>query len=400
MKRILIFHHYNSAIGAGLCLLHIVESLKFDYRIAVVLPKGGDLSAKLKTIGIETYETDGDPVGYQHYNGSTTNFFSLRHLMNILLITRSIGRIEQYIDDYKPDIVAVNSMTLFWIGKIAHSREIRTVCFHRETYKQGMFGLRTRYMKMRIRKDFDAVAYISNFDLKETGITDYLAVRITDKVELNKYYTDKSRDYWRKKLNLPMEEKLILYCGGCSKLKGGLTAVSALKYIQNKRVRLVFLQYTKAPLIQTTKQRIRSSLKRILRKDYQYLVEKKICDAHLEERVIFRPSTDCIEQYFLACDAIVFPSHLAHQARPIYEAGAARIPIFISDFPNTREFATEKNAYLFKPNDSKALANRINEWINNPNEATKRIELNEIMTLDNHDLKQLRVQLICLLSKL
>ena len=400
MQRILVFHHYNSAIGAGLCLLHIVESLKMDYQIAVVLPKGGDLPNKLKAIGIETYETDGDPVAYQHYNGSTTNFFSLRYLKNILQINHSISRIAQYIDDYRPDIIAVNSMTLFWIGKIAHSKGIKAICFHRETYKHSMFGLRTQYMKKHIREDFEAVVYISNYDLKATGKTDHLAVRITDKVALNKYHTDRNKDYWRKKLNLPIGGKLILYCGGCSKLKGGLTAVSALKDVENRNLRLVFLQYKKAVLPQTIKQRIRVLLKRILRKDYQYLIEKKICNAHLENRVIFRSSTDSVEQYFLACDAVVFPSHLAHQARPIYEAGAARIPIFISDFPNTREFATEKNAYLFKPDDSKALADRINEWINNLDEATKRIKLNEVMTLKNHDLTQLHDQLSSLLNKL
>lgn len=75
--------------------------------------------------------------------------------------------------------------------------------------------------------------------------------------------------------------------------------------------------------------------------------------------IIFHPSTDKVEKYFTACDAAVFPSTLAHQARPIYEAGAAEIPIFISDFENTKEFVTEENGYCFQVNNAEELAERI-----------------------------------------
>ncbi|MGN1216380.1 MAG: glycosyltransferase family 4 protein [Phocaeicola sp.] len=398
MKKILIFHHYNSAIGAGLCLLHIVASIKDDYQVSVVLPAGGDLPEKLRALHIGVYETAKDPVAYQHYNGSTTRAFSLRHWKNIRAIECSKGRIIQYIEDFQPDIVAVNSMTLFWIGKIAHDRGIRTVCFHRETFKHGLLGLRTRYIKQHIKDDFDAVAYISDYDRIEAGETNRIAVRITDKVELSKYDSAEDKTYWRQKLGLPLDKKLILYCGGCSRLKGGLTAVSAMKYVKNKLTNLVFLQYQKAPAVTTTKQKLRNILKRMLHKDYQYLVEREISQADLMDRVILCPATDCVEQYFLACDAVVFPSHLAHQARPIYEAGAARIPIFLSDFPNTREFATEENAYLCKPDDPKALADRINEWIDNPDQVIARVKRNEQMTRENHDLRQLRDQVISLLG--
>lgn len=398
MKKLLIFHHYNSAIGAGLCLLHIVSSIKNDYKVKVVLPTGGDLPEKLRDLQVDVYETAEDPVAYQHYNGSTTRAFSLRHWKNIRAIECSKARIIQYIEDFRPDIVVVNSMTLFWIGKIAHDRGVRTVCFHRETFKHGLLGLRTQYIKQHIQDDFDAVAYISNYDRMETEKTNRIAVRITDKVDLSKYYSTEDKVYWRRKLGLPLDKKLILYCGGCSRLKGGLTAVSAMKYVRNTLTDLVFLQYQKAPVETTAKQKLRNMMKRMLHKDYQYLIEREINQADLVDRVILCPGTDCVEQYFLACDAVVFPSHLAHQARPIYEAGAARIPVFISDFPNTSEFATEKNTYLFKPDDPKALADRINEWIDEPDQAAIRIALNERMTRENHDLRQLRNQVISLLG--
>lgn len=61
----------------------------------------------------------------------------------------------------------------------------------------------------------------------------------------------------------------------------------------------------------------------------------------------------------MACDAVVFPCHNPHQARPIYEAGIAKKPIIISDFPNYSEFVDDTNAWLFPADDSQKLADCI-----------------------------------------
>ena len=392
MKKILFFHHYNSAIGAGICLIHIVRAIKEDFEITVALPKGGNLPMKIRDIGVNVIECDNSPCAYMHYNGSTTRFFSLRHLKNIVNIQNDRCNVKRIIEEVNPDIIAVNSMTLFWIGDVGHKLGKKTICFHRETYKKGIFGLRSSYIKKRLKRDFDGVAFISYYDMEQTGNSKYKFVRITDKVDLN-IYNSRQKEKIRQELGLPKNDILILYTGGCNKLKGGLVAVKSLKFVKHQHIKLLFLQYSKMDFSKGIKV-IKLIIKRIFRKDYQFIVEKEIAKSGLDDRIIFHPSTDEVEKYFIACDAVVFPSTLAHQARPIYEAGAAEIPIFISDFANTKEFVTEENGYCFQVNNAEELAERIDEWLDNQEDAKKKILANKEKTYQEHNLASLNKELL------
>ena len=297
----------------------------------------------------------------------------------------------------KPDIIAVNSMTLFWIGSICQQMRIPVVCFHRETYKKGLIGVRSSIVKHALKTKFDGVACISNFDRKQTGNSHNTSLRITDKVDLSLYeLVDKAQV--REKLMLPQNKKLVLFTGGCSRLKGGLIAVKALEYISDKDVALVFLQYEPDSTKMGFKNQAKERIKVLLRKNYKRLIENEIESNNLKEKVYFRPSTMKVNEYFLACDMVVFPSEIPHQARPIYEAGAARIPIVISDYVNTEEFVTEKNGYLFKPHSAKSLASRIVECFTNQQVMDKKVSLNYQMTKKNHDLNNLRGEVVNLLN--
>ena len=59
-KKLLIFHQHDTCVGAGLCLIQIVQALKKNYDITVCLPKnGGNLNnllikEKIKTIYISS----------------------------------------------------------------------------------------------------------------------------------------------------------------------------------------------------------------------------------------------------------------------------------------------------------------------------------------------------------
>ena len=398
MKKILIFHHYNSSIGAGLCLLHIVKSICNDYEVVVVLPEGGDLNDMLNDLRVKTINIENTPVAYGHYNGSKMPFFSFRHLKNIISILKNARVIKKIIIDQAPDIIAINSMTLFWIGIVSNSLNIPIVCFHRETYKKGLLGFRSRIIKYVLLRYFSGIAYISNFDRVQTGKTDKISIRITDKVDLE-LYSCKNKCLLRDELGLPHNKKLILFTGGCSRLKGGLIAVKAMELIKEDFI-LVFLQYEPDIIPSTLLSVIKERIKKIFKKNYKYLIECEIRNNSLSDRVILRPATNCVNKYFMACDAVVFPSEEAHQARPIYEAGAAQIPIFISDFLNTREFLTEKNGYLFSPHNPKDLALRIDECFSNEYIKKNKIIYNYQMTLDNHNITKLKEEVLSFLNSI
>ena len=109
--------------------------------------------------------------------------------------------------------------------------------------------------------------------------------------------------------------------------------------------------------------------------------------------MIFKPSTTNVQDYFSICDIVVFPSTEAHQARPIYEAGAAKIPIIITDFPNTKEFIKDgETGFEFKYNDAIDLSNKIMEVYKNYNDINDVIEKNYLNAINDHNIDDLKIE--------
>ena len=296
MKKLLVFHHYNSSLGAGLSLLHILQSLdRGEFDIHVCLPAiSGDLDKKIIAMGIHVIYAK-SVCAYMHFNGSPVPCMSLRHLRNIQAIRTNKVEIRDIIFKEKPDIVIVNSMTLFWIGAIAKKNHVQSICFHRETYKHGLLGVRSAYIKKRLCADFDIVVFLSNYDMKQTPKGAAKFVRITDKVDVQSYEMLK-QDVCRNQLNLPATDTpLILYVGGMAELKGPEILVHALEKMKHTDAKLVFLQY-QPQYLNGIKAKVKNVIKILLGKNLQYRIESFINRHNLSERIIFRPATDCVEK--------------------------------------------------------------------------------------------------------
>lgn len=400
MKKILFFHHNVSAVGAGLSALHIIKNIpQEDYQLVVCIPNGkGDLGDKLEKMDIKVRRDICHSCTYTHVNGYHYNLFSISHFHNIYELFKSRKVIERVLQEEKPDIVMVNSMTLFWIGRLARKSGAKTVCFHRETYCKGLFGLRTAYIKYRLNKDFDKIVFLSKYDMQQTGKHYEKYVIITDKVDPKLYEGLCQKDV-RHELQLPADDKLILFAGGISKLKGIEVILEAINIMQTD-AKLIILQYRKLPKLTSGIRGWRQKIRRLQNKDTNYWAEKYIKSHHLEDKLILRGQTDEVEKYFTACDLVVFPSQEAHQARPIFEAGIAKKPIAVSDFENTREYLDEENGWCVKHNDVKEWADICDEILNGGERNNGKIEINYNKTLKNNNLDNQKKDINDLISML
>ena len=351
MKKVLFIHHNTISVGAGLSALQIVGNIpQKSYDITVCMPNGeGDLASKFEAMGVKVRNEIPCTCTYTHVSGYHYNVFSISHIHNVFELLRAKKTIENVIEEEKPDIVIVNSMTLFWIGKIAKRAGAKTVCFDRETYCQGMFGVRTRYIKSKLNRDFDKIVFLSEYDMMQTGKNFDKYVKITDKVD-PVLYEKINKNETRRELKLPCDEKLILYTGGISTLKGIEVILQAVNFMKIN-AKLIILQYNKATAPKSGLRGIRQKIQRWRGKDVNYWVEQYINENNLENKLILRGRTDEVEKYFVACDMVVFPSQEAHQARPIFEAGVSKRPIVASAFENTREFLDETNGWSIKYDD-------------------------------------------------
>jgi len=394
MKKILIIHHAGSFGGGAVSLMHIIEALnEINSDFKVYCPTSPPnfynyLSRHYDNI-IPAKSTL--PI-FNHYNGGSEFILKASSLFNFYNLFRKKGitELEKVMNEVQPDIVVVNSMTLAWLGPILkRNNSIKLVCFHRETYAKGLLGIRTKIIKKIFKKYFDGIAFISSHDLKETGKVNGYTRVITDKVDVRKYYNYDGIKFNSKRFN-------VLFLGGMSRLKGTFIAIKAFNLLREGDAKLIVMNYSSK--LREKKMSdcltIRSKFKFILGLDYEKKVLKYIEKNSLWDKIEFVKGTASPEAYILSSDLIIFPSTKAHQARPIYEAGIARVPIILSDFINTQEFATNSfNCLTFPNGNAKVLGEKILYTMENKQEMKGIVERNYINSLERHNLSSLSIEL-------
>jgi len=405
MEKLLLFNMSATIGGAGISFLQYLENLDREKYEIVVYNNANrpDIANRIEDMGIRVIRALNSPVVFSHFSGADGFALSPIKMLNYLRVLYDQPKIARVLDEEKPDVVIVNSMTLFWIGRLAQRRGIRAICLHREVYPKGLFGFRTKLLKYGLDRWFSDIAFISQHEEAETAAAHARTRVICDKVDLDIFH-EVDKDAVREKLGLPGDAYLVLYIGGGGKLKGAHTIIDAMNYIDNSNIKLVFLQCSEPPSKKTRKDYVSPKLilKLLLGLDYAAKVGSCYASCHNKQSFIFKPESTAIQEYFAACDVIVFPSYAPHQARPAYEAGAARIPVIISDFPHTAEFVTDGvTGFTFKPKDSKALAERIIWVCNNKNSDKLRqvVENNYLNTVRDHNTTTLKKEIERLLDK-
>lgn len=394
-KKALIIHHSGAIGGAGVSLLHILEAIKkLNLDVTVYCPiEPNDMAIEIRKLGYKVVSEPSNIPIIQHYSGGSKFFFDYRTLRNIASIIKSKKSIKELIIKTRPDIVMVNSMTLSYIGKIAQSMNIESICFHRETYAKGFFGIRTKVIKFQLSNHFKKVVFISQYDLKQSGEMKSRTFVVTDKVKLNEY----EENQIDASLVRTVDDNTIklLYVGGMNRLKGAHILIKALAKCEDN-IHLIFLQYggNKRKKQFSDCGTLRAKIRYLIKKDYTARVLSLIDKNQMWHRVHFIPTTTIMAPIIKKCDIVVFPSTLPHQARPIYESGAAKKPIIITESPNISEFVEDGiNGLTFKNGDYIALASAINKLADNNLLKEKLGEKNYLRTINHHDYKTLENQL-------
>lgn len=393
MINLLLIHHSGGTGGAGVSLLHIIRKIdKSKFKVFLLCPEyPTNLIKLISNEDCQVISSNTSPKIFAHYNGGISCGISLKALVNIYLIIKDKKNIENYINEINPDIIAVNSMTLFWIGKISKKLNKKTVCFHRETYQKGLFGIRSKIIKCGLSKWFDKVAFISLNDFNETGNIRAERKLIYDRVDLKSFNKIEKKEA-KEILGLDKNKKYILYLGGISELKGSDVIMKAMKYIEDDNTTLLFIDdidhIQRPSLGQFTK--LKDKFKYIFKKDIYMKTLDIYFKSKLQNTVLFMQRTNNPELYYKASDVVVFPSTKAHQSRPIYEAGIAKIPVLITEFKQTKEFAlNEVTAITFKNKNSYDLANKIKRILQGKYDLNTIVANNYRQVITNHDLETL-----------
>lgn len=399
-KRMLFFHHCGTVGGAGISGLNFLNSVPKDkYDITVLCVSEPDIMVKIfRDNGYKVIEGGFCPASFTHCVGSERQAFSPKAILNYITVKRCKKIAERVIKEQKPDVVVANSMTLFWVGKLAKKQGAETVCFFRETYIHGLFGVRTNYIKAELSKHFDKISFISNYELLQSQSIKSKKVTIYNMIReegYDRYTKNEARDL----LHLDKDKFYVLFVGGVNELKGTLVLLRAMAKIKDDNTKLLFVggiyeQLKKNAYPTDLKRRIKG----LFVKNYSKKCLETIDKSSLRDKIVFFPHQSDIAPFYMASDLLVFPMTAPHQARPLFEAGYAKIPVIITDFENIKEVVDERSGYLFENGNDTMLAQMIEEIKNNYSDTAEKVDLNYQNTIKRHSPKVYKEQIENLLE--
>lgn len=175
-----------------------------------------------------------------------------------------------------------------------------------------------------------------------------------DGIDVDKFILTVSKPEVRKKLNLPLDKKIVMYIGGLEEWKGVGTFLEASKGFLGRDVVLAVIGGDELEV---------SALKN----KYQlvrFLGRKPYKDLPLNQR---------------AADVLVVPnsgkceiSRTFTSPLKLFAHMASGVPLIVSDLPSMREIASEEQVYYFKPDDKESLAQAISMVMNRHPEDKKK----------------------------
>lgn len=202
---------------------------------------------------------------------------------------------------------------------------------------------RNYFLYSFLLKRVKGIVVITN-SLKESfvghGISPAKILIAPDGVDLEKFNIKETREECRKKLNLPQDEKIVLYTGHLYKWKGADALIASADLLPGD---------------------VRVYLVGGMEKDLAGLR----CQRENVKIIGHRPHSE-IPFWLKAADVLCLPnsgkediSRYWTSPMKLFEYLASKRPIVASDLPSIREILNERNAILVEPDNSEALASGI-----------------------------------------
>lgn len=361
-KKILLIHHSDSIGGAGISLINTYKKLRDDYEVIVYIPHlNSDLEDYCKVNGVEI-RAFCDNVGMISSYSGGPKILTRTFIKNSLKIINTKKKLKSILDKEKPDVVAVNSMTVAWAGKLAKKCGIKCVCFVRETYVDNLV---MKYIQKLLDKYFDGVVFITEYDKNKFKCKAPVIGVVPDCIDIKIYQTRITKEQACQKLGIDKDTFNVLYVGGTSELKGWSVIAKSLEMLDNHNIILV----------------VAGKLD-----ERKIIYNKRIKYIGLQSEMLL---------VYRACDVLVFPSTSPHQARPAFEAGVMGLPVIISDFDETREnIRNYVNGLTFTPGSSSDLKDKILKLYNDKELLLKLGQANKAHSIRTHGFENCKQKLL------
>ncbi len=401
--RIIYIHHGQVPGGAPTSLRVLAEEVgnqdgRIDRTIACAYPQMMPYFGEVNGVEVEKYPEAPILIGKKLIGWNP--IFTLRSLDQVIrqIVTapKIVAEEAAWLKSRQPDIVHLNSATL-WSSALAARRVGIPVVWHvRETLYGGRFSFRKWVYGRFIRGKADKVIAISPTDAESLGpdVNNKVQV-IYNAVNLADYAPGKhDKDETRAQLGLPSDAFIALSLGGFSYRKGAWQLVRALKKT-SENIHLVIAggQIPPPPKPPSFLARVRWTLEDwsvvlgvapTQTWNYSARVASEIPDN--EARLHCPGHVGDVTKWISACGVLVFGGVISHFARPVYEAWAMGKPVIAFDTPAMRrEIDDEKDGLLVSRESPGELAMALRRLAANPELCAAMGEKGRLKALSRFD---------------
>ena len=334
-KKILYIHHGSARGGAFLSLLYLLNALdrtkyepivcssEADDEVLAIFAKNGyrTCACRLPRFAHTTLGSFDllKYSGWQQFMGWIKEYSVAKK------------RLETFLNELKPDLLHLNSLTLAPYAKISNRMGIPTVVHVREPIINGLFGIRRKWLSSQLRRNAGRVIAICRDNFDRLRLHEEQGTVIYNPVDLSKFNFGIDKSSARKKLGIPDKAPITLFAGGSVWDAKGLSEfVEAMHLVRKKIPNLVCLMpgfsmpSDPAQRVWTFKRRIACLLGLFRKCDKLF---RRFKANGLDAKIIRSDFVYDIENWLAACDVACVLHIKPHFSRTVMEAGAMKTPV-------------------------------------------------------------------------
>lgn len=358
-KKILFIHHGTGIGGASLSLLYLVQSLdKKQFEPFVLFMQDSAavtmfLEHKINTLGpLNLSDFSHTKIWWYRWYHPHHLFKAIRDSLKLLFFVATT-----WLKEIKPDIVHLNTSSLFAWAIIARHNNIPVFWHIREPLADGYFGLRKKFISWVVGKFANIIIPICQ-DNAQPWIKNNKMHVVYNAVPEDKFKPVFFSSVVEKKTNNNFKQKKghsVLFLGGLSQEKGTLLLLQSWQLVlqQLPNEQLIIAGAWKPKFGIFNNRLSLTSWHRYCKKTTRLL-------EILKNNVKIIGVQQDVPQLLRQTDLLAFPATEGHFARPVIEAGFMQKPAVATDLAPMRELILDgETGLLSTPNNAKDLALKI-----------------------------------------
>ncbi len=320
---------------------------------------------------------------------------------------------KKFLNDNGPfDLVFLNSMVLCELIKPSKEHGCKVIQVVRETAQAGP----SLDVMKELFNQSDTVLFISEYDKQLFDIKHTPCFVVPNVVERSLYEISKSeKNKLRTQHNIAKDQRVLLFTGGTSPIKGGEFLIDCISRLKtDKKVVLFFAGYSCDKSLRSFVIKIIGFLSRHIQfidvithfsthdRYASQRIMRKINHFDHSKNISIRPIgfQKSIQNYYKMADICIVPYRDPHQARPIFEAGASKIPCLASDHACfIHEIIDDYNGFLAPYGNAEMWAEKMRLLLEDQEQCSKMGENNYKMTVERHDKKTNLAQLLGIITQ-